>query len=302
MLKAKPRILFIRAGALGDVLLISPLIRRCFTVRKGDCEIYVKTFYPELFRDNPYVTQSFRSDNLSSNEFDIVYNLDWVYEKNNDRHVLDAYEEYVFGNTSLDRYCELFDSIDDTKYVDSLVAGIDDFIILHMRNIANTDIDQMSRNINEDIWKLVVIDILNQSNSKIIQIGSAGDLSFGGSDRLIDMRQCFSIHQIKSLCERAKCFLGVDSGPAHIAATSSVGMVVLYTIAKVDDRIPFRKHGITCTIKADIECQGCLVNIAPGQRLNCPNNVQCRNSFSPQVISKNVLDMINKPILSNFMN
>ena len=291
-MKVNPKILVNRSGALGDVLMVTPIIRRLYRERFGECQIYIKSFYTEIFLNNPFVTQSFQPEQIANEVFDIFYNLDWVYERNNDRHVLDSYEQYVFGTLSNDRHSELIDSLEDNTYVDNLLLGIDNFIVLHMRCINNFDPDQAAKNIHEDIWKKIVTDILNRSSLKILQIGGPTDLCFGGSERLIDMRQKLTTHQVKSLCERSRCYLGTDSGPAHIAATSSVNMVILYTISKIENFLPYRLRGKTVAIKADIECQGCLVNISPGGKLNCQHDVQCRNSFNPKIISEKVLEMV----------
>jgi ADP-heptose:LPS heptosyltransferase len=80
--------------------------------------------------------------------------------------------------------------------------------------------------------------------------------------------------QIKLLCARASCFIGSDSGPAHIAACTDVPMVVLYTIAPVEYFLPEREKGVTLPIKADIECQGCLRNVKLGEGLNCKREMQ----------------------------
>ena len=299
MLKVKPKILFKRSFALGDVLMITPIIRRFYTERLGECEIFVKSFYPEIFKENPYVKKAFSLEEVIEHTFDISYNLDWVYEKNNDRHVIDAYEDYVFGFRSLDRYCELYENSSDVNYINSLIANIEDFIVLHMRCINNGDPDQAAKNIDEEIWQKTIINILNNSNVKILQIGGPNDLCFGGSDRLLDMRQKLTSQQLKKLCSVSKCFLGTDSGPAHIAATSSVGMVVLYTVAKVENFLPFRKDAFTIPIKANIECQGCLVNVSPGGRLNCQRDVQCRKSFSPEMISSKVLEILHQSVAAH---
>jgi ADP-heptose:LPS heptosyltransferase len=292
MLKVKPKVLFIRSGALGDVLMITPIIRRFYMDRMGDCEIYIKTLYPNIFIGNPYVTKCFVLGDINETTFDIIYNLDWVYERNNDRHVLDAYEEYVFGNRSTNRHCELNENDSDIHYVESLLIGIDNFIVIHMRCINNSDPDQAAKNIDEGIWKKIIVDILNNSDVTILQIGGPTDLCFGGSENLLDMRQKLTNHQVKYLCEKSKCYIGTDSGPAHIAATSSVAMVVLYTIAKIEYFLPTRKNGKIIPIKADIECQGCLINVMPGGKLNCQRDVQCRKSFSPEIISEQVLELI----------
>lgn len=295
--KIKPKVLFNRRGALGDVLMLTPLIKRFYEERNGECEIYILTLHEHLFSNNPYVAQTFNKlENTMS--FDLVFNLNGSYEKNNDRHVLDAYEDLVFGCRSEQRFCELYPDYRDNNYVDSLMSNIGDFIVLHMRAISRLS-DQKAKNITREIWLQIIVNIFNNSKVKILQIGGPEDLFFGDNDRLIDLRQSLTTQQIKLLCERANCFIGSDSGPAHIAACTEVPMVVLYTIAPVEYFLPERKIGTTLPIKADIECQGCLRNIKYGEGLNCKRDMQCTKSFSPIAISNLVLNFINQEKSAN---
>ena len=45
-MKVNPKILVNRSGALGDVLMVTPIIRRLYRERFGECQIYIKSFYP----------------------------------------------------------------------------------------------------------------------------------------------------------------------------------------------------------------------------------------------------------------
>ena len=290
--KIKPKVLFNRRGALGDVLMLTPLIKRFYEERNGECEIYILTLHEHIFSNNPYVTQTFNKlDNSLS--FDLIFNLNGSYEKNNDRHVLDAYEELVFGYRSKQRFCELYPDNRDSYYVDSLLSNKGEFIVLHMRGISRLS-DQVAKNIEREIWLQIIVNIYNNSQAKILQIGGPEDLFFGDNDRLIDLRSNLTAQQIKLLCARASCFIGSDSGPAHIAACTDVPMVVLYTIAPVEYFLPEREKGVTLPIKADIECQGCLRNVKLGEGLNCKREMQCTKSFSPVAISNLVFDFINQ--------
>ena len=292
MLKIAPKILFIRERAMGDVLMITPLIRRCYQERGGDCEIYVKTIYVDIFTDSPYVVKAFKLEENVDIKFDIIYNLDMVYEKNNDRHVLDAYEDYVFGSRTNNRYTELYGLDSEIGSVNHLLDGVGDYIVVHMRRVGFNDPDQIPKNIDENIWRTIISEILNRTSVNIIQIGEASDLCFGGSERLFDFRTKLNIKQIRALSNESKCYIGSDSGPAHISATSSVQMIVLYTIAKIEYFMPERRHGKTISIPSSVECQGCLINVEAGGKLNCKNNSLCRSGFSASEIIEEVIKII----------
>lgn len=283
-LKVKPKILFIRTGALGDVIMTTSLVRRCFSERNGDCEIYFQTHHEAVFKDNPYVYKTLPTNFSDYSKFDIIYNLDWAYEKNNNHHVIDVYEKYVFGYISENRYAELWESPSDIDYTKNLTSSIGKFMVIHMRSINNNDPSQAAKNIDERVWKNIIISILNTTDIHILQIGSEHDLCFGGNPRLIDLRGKLSIHQIKSLANNATCYLGSDSGPTHAAATSNTKILALYTISKIHNFHPIRKEGEYHAIPAQVECQGCLINVNAGAPLNCPNNIICRYSFNPENI------------------
>ena len=53
-MKVNPKILVNRSGALGDVLMVTPIIRRLYRKRFGECQIYIKSFYTEIFLNNPF--------------------------------------------------------------------------------------------------------------------------------------------------------------------------------------------------------------------------------------------------------
>jgi len=53
----KPKILLIRQLALGDVLLITPILKQIYVDHSGDCEIDVLTMKPDAFINNPYITE-----------------------------------------------------------------------------------------------------------------------------------------------------------------------------------------------------------------------------------------------------
>ena len=49
----KPKIFLIRQLALGDVLLVTPILKQIYVGHAGNCEIDVQTMKPEAFVNNP---------------------------------------------------------------------------------------------------------------------------------------------------------------------------------------------------------------------------------------------------------
>lgn len=53
-----PKFLIIRDGALGDVLMTTPMVRSLYENHNGKIRIDIATFYPDIFNNSPYVKKS----------------------------------------------------------------------------------------------------------------------------------------------------------------------------------------------------------------------------------------------------
>jgi hypothetical protein len=73
----------------------------------------------------------------------------------------------------------------------------------------------------------------------------------------VDLRNQTSIPELASIFRRAKAVCGLDSGPIHLAGTTSVPIVCGYTSVSPEHRIPIRIDGKTYPIAPEIECIGC---------------------------------------------
>ncbi len=292
-MQTRPKILVNRLGALGDVLLTTPIVNRIYKNYTGACQIFVRTFSVEVYKGNPFVVKIFHpSEAVDLSSFNVILNLDYAYENNSRMHILDAYEYFAFGGASPDRQPQLFALPEDKHSVDKFLMDIGSgFIVMHMRNI-NAEIEwQNSRNISASIWSSVIDSLLRETSLKIIQVGSSADLAFYGNDRLIDARGLFSIQKLGLLIEMSRAFVGVDSAPYHVATTTSAPIVALFTTAKSDYRKPFRTVGSFYPIKANIECYGCIENLPLGSTsISClREDFECRNRFCPDVVFETIL-------------
>ncbi len=283
-----------RLGSLGDVILTTPIVKKIYMDRGGFCEITVRTFAPEVFHRSPYVSRiSHGTEPLSPADFDCFINLDLSYEKNSRVHILDAYGFYAFGSrTDFDRKCELFPGPEDIQLGHQISESFPEgYVVLHMRRAP-----QGSRNLPESFWREVLAGLVNETRLTVVQIGSAGEIGFGGSPRLVDFRGRLSLHQLRETIAHARCFCGVDSGPVWVASTTETNTVALYTSTRSEYRLPSRSKGSHTVLTPDIECYGCLERMPLGSTMafcfrgdeECVNRFDARSTIDAIKVSAGV--------------
>ena len=87
------RILVRRAGAFGDVICVTPVMRRLRNENPDD-EIDVDTQYPDVFLNNPH-----RIGFMRDVAYDRVIDLDMAFERNLRRvGIVESYMEVAFGD------------------------------------------------------------------------------------------------------------------------------------------------------------------------------------------------------------
>lgn len=73
----------------------------------------------------------------------------------------------------------------------------------------------------------------------------------------IDLRNKTTIPELATIFSQARAVCGLDSGPIHLAGTTSVPIICGYTSVSPEHRIPYRSEGVTYAIAPEIECIGC---------------------------------------------
>lgn len=133
----------------------------------------------------------------------------------------------------------------------------------------------------------------------IIQIG--GDYSYSKRTfrpahvkHAIDWTNQLTLMQTVALLERAAAFVGIDSGPLHIATVLGVPAVALF--GPTDGRLTVPPRANVQIITGAPTCLGCHHH-ASGPvhwRTGCPNNITCMQTISPA----NVLTALRKALIS----
>jgi len=285
-MQTKPKLLVIRGGALGDVLMMTPIIRELFNDYDGFCEIYVRTGFPDVFKGNPYVAGV---NDFNDRHYDATYDLTLSYENNPQVHPIHAYGWSVFGNIAMtDCSLELFPSQEDVDKVAAL--DYKNYIVVHMRQH-----NWPSRNLRPQFYQAMIEQILATTDLTIVQVGGEHELSFTGTNRLINATGRYSIHEVKCLIDGARAFIGIDGGLIHVAACTDTPLISFFTSCKAEYRRPIKDSIKFYPIKANIDCYGCQAdNPVPCIDFVCrKGSVPCIDAFS---VSE-VIDTLHQAIL-----
>jgi ADP-heptose:LPS heptosyltransferase len=240
------RILVRRMGALGDVILATPIVRR-LRRENPSAQIWMQTAYPNVFDGNVHLNPP------PIESVDRYIDLDLAYERRPHMHTVCAYMQQAFGDDGdpADRQQELFYRLDIPFTVPR------PFVVVHATGVS------WRSKIRSPQWWRDVHTQLRQAGFTTVAIGTPGDFADGAQ---IDARQQNHLPTLAGLMHQAACFVGVDSGPLHIAGATDVPIVSLFTVCRPELRLPWRggEVGRDClALTPSLDCVGCLHEAPP---------------------------------------
>jgi ADP-heptose:LPS heptosyltransferase len=221
----------IRKKSLGDVLWIEPVIRQFAAHHK---KVIVFTKHPELFENYPLPNVHFVKD-LSKlekvlwgleNWFPLTrffVSLDGAYEKNPKTHVLYAYQQKA-GLPITHEYPRLYLSQEEKRFRPSEV-GERKYVVLHLESLA----ERNYRKVYGVEWEKVV-SALSAKGFVVIQVGK-DPLSISGT-----LHVKTSLREAIGIISGAAFFIGIDSGPSHLAAALGVPSIIFFGAVNPDFR------------------------------------------------------------------
>jgi|GEM_PF-1182868 len=252
----RTRVLIRRKGALGDVLLTTPIARRIREELGRDAVINVATDCGVVYQNNPCVDGVFPGSHTG--DYDRVIDLDLAYESDPKQHIIEAYSKVAFGDSDYDKTTSFSPTELEVQGVERRLAesGIDTTraVVIHMAQTWK------NRTWPAEYWRQT-IEKLIAAGVTVIQVGSANDIGFAERPNLHNWLGKITLHQIAALVARVGVFAGNDSGLIHIAGTTDARIVGIFTSALAAYRVPFREgrygHNVTA-IEPSIDCRGCL--------------------------------------------
>jgi len=287
------QILVRRRAALGDVIMSTGVIREL--KRKYKCEIDVATEYPNVFNNNPHVRAIYHPEATPKIElYDLYVNLDDAYENNPVNHYLDSYFYRIFGTSDLDKRVELFPSDADKEIVNKFIKDneLDQYIVIHIRQWY-----WALKNMSWDTWYTLFEKLFSaRTDFKIVTVGGPQDGTIE-HPLFVDARDQLNIQQQKLLMDHARCFIGIDSGPYHIAAASDTHIISLHTHLLPERILPHRKRVMgynTTPILSNVDCVGCNdQQQRPIRQVVCKyGDFRCSNNFDAERITNCVLELL----------
>jgi len=143
-----------------------------------------------------------------------------------------------------------------------------------------------------DTWYLVFERLFTErTDFKIVCVGTAQD-GFVEHPLFVDARDRLNVQQQRVLMDQARCFVGIDSGPYHIATASQVHIISLHTHLLPERIAP--QHKPYTAIKSEVDCVGCNDHqTRPVRQIVCKHgDFRCSNSFNADRIANNILEIL----------
>lgn len=299
------RILVDRRKAVGDVIMITPVLRELRKRYGSSAFIQVVTEETIVLENNTDINAVVNPSNMKAEDpWDLYVNLNDAYEYNVQSHYVDTYLYRAFGNNidHIDRSLVLETTDEERQAVDEAIEDIGGpYVVFHMRRWA-----WENKNMDPTMWTMVMAWLeANYPDMRMITVGSQYDMKMpaGEGSRYIDLVDQLSLGEIRHLISNAQAFVGGDSGPYHVAATTNTPIVALLSHLAPEQILPWRDGEFgknVHVVQSQVPCVGCYARQTPPVRvLTCeqPKDKEwlCNRSFDFQEITQALIQAIGEP-------
>ncbi len=245
----RPFVYIVRRRALGDVLWIEPVIRQMAAKVK---KVIVYTKFAELFENYPLPNVEFRpslsifekiiwkTERFLNTSLSFI-NLDMAYENKPRLHILKAYQQKA-SLPETEEYPRLY--LSENEKSGEWVQG-KPYVVLHLESFT----DKNYRKVYGVDWKEVT-GRLSAMGFVTILIGKEPGTMEGAQYIQTGLRGMIS------LISKASFFIGIDSGPSHIAASLGIPSLIFFGAVNPDLR-HFRKFFKGYFLQQYCEYAGC---------------------------------------------
>ena len=282
------RIMVRRSGALGDVVLTTPILRR-LRRENPDAEIGVHTAFTGIFNNSPHKLFVTNQAPLPypwtpDGGLDRMIDLDLAYEKRPTMHIVRAYMQAAFGDDGEpeDLHQEMFFPPVEPWVKERRVVAV------HAAKAG-----WRNRTLPEATW-MKVVKLLQDEGCFPILVGSMKDA--------LPSAKCASFHsgdimQQAAMIARCRCFIGSDSGLLHVAGATQTPIVGVFTSVMPAYRLPWRHgiHGWNCgSVMPNLDCVGCVARQpVPTTIETCERgDIVCTGMVSAETIVETTLRLI----------
>lgn len=273
----------------GDVVMASGVISE-FKRRNPNAKIFLSTKNELVWWMMKDIDRYDRDKNFLMNICDESYDLDLVYENQPDVPVWVAYADFVFGEKNYD-YKSILPQLDVIDFKSSTkfkleqkyqVALPSQYFVIHPAY------STQSRAIEIEKWDSIVDFIIDKYKTPVVVIGNGADLEVMPRDGVINLKNRLNLIDTLGVIQNSSCFIGMDAGPMHLAMSTDIPVVGIFTIANPGYRV-WRTKGTVC-VMPNSTCKFCLETLpTPTLSVEC-KKLECIQSITVEAI-KDAIDL-----------
>lgn len=250
-------ILIKRQYAIGDVLLITPIIRAIHHANP-QVKIHVETDFPDIFINNPLVKAAHKTGMLTvPKKPAAIINLDNAYENRPGMHIVHAYEESAREQYGLIDAVELATSLypaqQDQSWARQLRGKIGDskskLCLLHCgptnwpgKNWHTDRFAKLATSLVLSGWHVAAVGLGRKPQAVKDCVDLTGNR--------------FTIQQLAALMKLSQLFIGVDSFPMHCAQAVGLPTIGLFGCTSSKYIMTLGSPHVGINADPDIPCAG----------------------------------------------
>ena len=250
-----------RSAGMGDVLWTEPLIKE---LAKGNKKVVLFTKFKELFENYPLKNVHIKEippgwyraglkffNSISRGQ--VYHKLDGIYEARPKMHMLHAYQQY-FSLPQTNEYPVIYLGEKERSPINDLPGN---YVVLHL----DANVPYNYRKVYGVDWN-DVIDYLHSKGFPVVVTGNSPEplsaaIQYKGS-----------IRQLIQLIFHSRFFVGVDSGPSHIAASLKKPSLIFFgSVNPMFRHFPELFKGYF--LQQPCEFAGCYHEVISGRGQSC---------------------------------
>jgi ADP-heptose:LPS heptosyltransferase len=270
------KIILQRKGAIGDVLMTTPIIRKLKEIYP-DHKLIFNTIKEcsRVLENNPFIDELNYESNVKGA---IALDYECFPEENRLKVMarqagikLNSYKpEIYFTNEELNYQKKFFERLPKRRYV-----------------AFHTGRSWKNREINIEKWK-VVAKWLGIKGYSIVQFGDSQTEMMENVGH--DLTALF-VRQTAVLLKGCDFFVGIDSAIAHFAKAADIPQVIVYGCT--DPKVLRNSDKEYSVWMSDLECAGCQQRKPSATYVECERNkIYCVDLITPEMIIKTIKEML----------
>jgi ADP-heptose:LPS heptosyltransferase len=242
------RILVVRKGAIGDVLLASAILPALERKHPGS-QIDFETSCPEALQNNAYIHRLVATGCSNREAYEQIIDLDWTYEKAPDRSIVEAYAEAA----AVDRAAMSLSyrpSDADIAAAKQILqsSGIDRSTLIAVQSGSSYWLKAMDPKYMGKIFA----ELKKKLSVTFVLLGSKQDPHIRGTE---DLRGIGSIQQSAGILRQCIGYIGHDSALIHFAKAMHVPIAAFF--GNTDPLLRVAPDEKDLLFRSPLGCQGC---------------------------------------------